>query len=147
MRILEDFRFFTGKPGPGSLSEALAKRLPVIVQRNPWTMAHELYNTEWIEELGAGLVIENFARKSTLRFAVCSYRRTTRTPERAPRPRTIGQSTKYRTCWSRFSTNHGKVRDTICPRNFSKEMCARLDGALLRLAIHRDQAELGTVPV
>ena len=54
--------FFIGKPGPGSISEALAKKLPVIVQRNKWTMAHELYNTEWIEELGAGIVIENFSR-------------------------------------------------------------------------------------
>jgi 1,2-diacylglycerol 3-beta-galactosyltransferase len=32
--------FFIGKPGPGSISEALAKRLPVILQRNRWTMAH-----------------------------------------------------------------------------------------------------------
>jgi len=51
-----------GKPGPGSLSEALAKKLPVIVQRNAWTMAHEMYNTQWIEELGAGIVIENLSR-------------------------------------------------------------------------------------
>jgi hypothetical protein len=54
--------FFIGKPGPGSLSEALAKKLPVIVQRNAWTMAHELYNAEWIEELGAGFVVEDFSR-------------------------------------------------------------------------------------
>lgn len=54
--------FFIGKPGPGSISEALAKNLPVIVQRNAWTMAHERHNAEWIEELGAGLVIENFSR-------------------------------------------------------------------------------------
>jgi 1,2-diacylglycerol 3-beta-galactosyltransferase len=54
--------FFIGKPGPGSISEALAKRLPVIVQRNAWTMAHELYNTEWIQELGVGMVIGNFGR-------------------------------------------------------------------------------------
>jgi 1,2-diacylglycerol 3-beta-galactosyltransferase len=55
--------FFIGKPGPGSISEALAKKLPVIVQRNPWTMAHEVYNTAWIEELGAGIVVANFARQ------------------------------------------------------------------------------------
>ncbi len=55
--------FFVGKPGPGSISEALAKRLPVIVQRNAWTMAHELYNTHWIEELGAGIVVESFSRQ------------------------------------------------------------------------------------
>ena len=30
-----------GALAPGSISEALAKRLPVIVQRNAWTMAHE----------------------------------------------------------------------------------------------------------
>jgi UDP-N-acetylglucosamine:LPS N-acetylglucosamine transferase len=52
--------FFIGKPGPGSISEALAKRLPVIVQRNAWTMAHERYNADWIEEHGVGLVVRNF---------------------------------------------------------------------------------------
>src|ERR1017187_7446496 len=46
--------FFIGKPGPGSISEALAKRLPVIVQRNAWTMAHERYNAAWVEEMGVG---------------------------------------------------------------------------------------------
>ncbi|PWT97603.1 MAG: galactosyldiacylglycerol synthase [Terriglobia bacterium] len=53
--------FFIGKPGPGSISEALAKRLPVIVQRNAWTMAHECYNADWIEEQGVGLVVHNFS--------------------------------------------------------------------------------------
>jgi hypothetical protein len=53
--------FFIGKPGPGSISEALAKRLPVIVQRNAWTMAHERFNAAWIEEQGAGLVVRNFS--------------------------------------------------------------------------------------
>ena len=52
--------FFIGKPGPGSISEALAKRLPVIVQRNAWTMVHERYNADWVEEMGVGLVIRNF---------------------------------------------------------------------------------------
>src|SRR5262249_25921536 len=33
--------FFVGKPGPGCISEALVKGLPLIVQRNAWTMAHE----------------------------------------------------------------------------------------------------------
>jgi hypothetical protein len=54
--------FVIGKPGPGCISEALAKKLPVIVQRNAWTMAHERYNARWIEELGAGIVIKNFSR-------------------------------------------------------------------------------------
>jgi 1,2-diacylglycerol 3-beta-galactosyltransferase len=53
--------FFIGKPGPGSISEALAKRLPVIVQRNAWTMAHERYNADWVEEMGVGVVVRNFS--------------------------------------------------------------------------------------
>jgi 1,2-diacylglycerol 3-beta-galactosyltransferase len=53
--------FFIGKPGPGSISEALAKRLPVIVERNAWTMAHERYNAAWVEEQGVGLVVRNFS--------------------------------------------------------------------------------------
>lgn len=53
--------FFIGKPGPGSISEALAKRLPVIVQRNVWTMAHERYNADWVEEQGVGVVVRGFS--------------------------------------------------------------------------------------
>lgn len=52
--------FFIGKPGPGSISEALAKRLPVIVQRNAWTMVQERYNADWVEEQGVGLVVRSF---------------------------------------------------------------------------------------
>ena len=55
--------FLIGKPGPGSMSEALAKKLPVIVRRNGWTMAHERYNTEWIQKLGAGIVVKDFSRE------------------------------------------------------------------------------------
>lgn len=53
--------FFIGKPGPGSISEALAKRLPVIVQRNAWTMVHERYNADWVEQQGVGLVVRGFS--------------------------------------------------------------------------------------
>ncbi len=52
--------FFIGKPGPGSISEALAKRLPAIVQRNAWTLAHERYNADWVLEQEAGLVVKDF---------------------------------------------------------------------------------------
>jgi len=53
--------FFIGKPGPGSISEALAKRLPVIVESNAWTMAHERYNAAWVKEQGVGLVVHSFS--------------------------------------------------------------------------------------
>jgi 1,2-diacylglycerol 3-beta-galactosyltransferase len=54
--------FFIGKPGPGCISEALAMGLPVIVERNAWTLAHERYNADWIEEQGVGMVVRNFSR-------------------------------------------------------------------------------------
>jgi 1,2-diacylglycerol 3-beta-galactosyltransferase len=54
--------FFIGKAGPGSVSEALAMRLPIIVERNAWTLAHERYNADWIEERELGIVLPNFSR-------------------------------------------------------------------------------------
>jgi UDP-N-acetylglucosamine:LPS N-acetylglucosamine transferase len=53
--------FFIGKPGPGSVSEAIAMRLPVIVARNAWTLAQERYNADWVREHHAGMVISSFA--------------------------------------------------------------------------------------
>ncbi len=52
--------FFIGKPGPGSVSEALAMKLPVIVERNAWTLPQERYNAEWIVSQQAGIVLKNF---------------------------------------------------------------------------------------
>lgn len=54
--------FFIGKPGPGSVSEALAMGLPVIVERNAWTLPQERYNAEWITAKEVGLVLPNFRR-------------------------------------------------------------------------------------
>ncbi len=52
--------FFIGKPGPGSISEALKMQLPVIVERNSWTLPQERYNADWVTEKGVGVVLENF---------------------------------------------------------------------------------------
>jgi hypothetical protein len=52
--------FFIGKPGPGALSEALAMKLPVIVERNAWTLPQERYNADWIQEKQVGLVVSSF---------------------------------------------------------------------------------------
>jgi UDP-N-acetylglucosamine:LPS N-acetylglucosamine transferase len=53
--------FFIGKPGPGSLSEAVHHGLPVIVVRNAWTMPQERYNTEWVKLNRAGIVLDSFS--------------------------------------------------------------------------------------
>jgi UDP-N-acetylglucosamine:LPS N-acetylglucosamine transferase len=49
--------FFIGKPGPGSISEALVMGLPLIVERNAWTMVQERFNTDWIARNGVGIVL------------------------------------------------------------------------------------------
>ena len=53
--------FFIGKPGPGSISEAVAMKLPVIVERNAWTLPQERYNADWVREKGVGIVVDNFS--------------------------------------------------------------------------------------
>jgi 1,2-diacylglycerol 3-beta-galactosyltransferase len=57
MRLVD---FFIGKPGPGSISEAIQMGLPVVVERNAWTLPQERYNAEWILEKGVGVVLRNF---------------------------------------------------------------------------------------
>lgn len=53
--------FFIGKPGPGSLSEAVQQGLPVIVTRNAWTMPQERWNTDWVQQHDLGVVLRSFA--------------------------------------------------------------------------------------
>ena len=54
--------FFIGKPGPGSISEAVAMGLPVIVECNHWTLPQERYNAEWVREQGVGIELRSFRR-------------------------------------------------------------------------------------
>ena len=59
--------FFIGKPGPGSLSEAVQQGLPVVVTRNAATMPQERWNAEWVRQHGLGVVHRSFR---TVRGAV-----------------------------------------------------------------------------
>jgi UDP-N-acetylglucosamine:LPS N-acetylglucosamine transferase len=61
--------FFIGKPGPGSLSEALQCGLPVVTFRNAATMPQERYNTRWVQEQDVGRVV---ASTRALRPAIAS---------------------------------------------------------------------------
>jgi len=54
--------FFIGKPGPGSISEALAMKLPVIVERNARTLPQERYNADWVLAKQVGLVVRDFGQ-------------------------------------------------------------------------------------
>jgi hypothetical protein len=52
--------FFIGKTGPGSISEAIAMRLPVIVECNARTLPQERYNASWVSQNGVGMVLGSF---------------------------------------------------------------------------------------
>jgi UDP-N-acetylglucosamine:LPS N-acetylglucosamine transferase len=52
--------FFIGKPGPGSISEAVAMGLPAIVEKNLWTLPQERFNADWVRQNNVGIVLENF---------------------------------------------------------------------------------------
>jgi len=53
--------FFLGKPGPGSISEALAMKLPVIVERNARTLPQERYNAQWVCDNNYGLTVRSWS--------------------------------------------------------------------------------------
>lgn len=59
-RLMRAADFLIGKPGPGSVAEAMVRKLPVILECNAWTLPQERYNTEWVKEKGVGIVLHNF---------------------------------------------------------------------------------------
>lgn len=56
--------FFIGKPGPGSISEAIAMKLPVIIEKNLWTLPQERFNADWVRAKNVGIVLDNFRNVS-----------------------------------------------------------------------------------
>ena len=52
--------FFIGKPGPGSIAEAMVRKPPVLIECNAWTPPQERYNTEWVLEQEVGIVLKSF---------------------------------------------------------------------------------------
>jgi hypothetical protein len=59
-RLMRLSDFFIGKPGPGSISEAVAMGLPVIIERNHWTLPQERFNADWVEEQKVGISLRKF---------------------------------------------------------------------------------------
>jgi Glycosyltransferase family 28 C-terminal domain len=59
-RLMRAADFLIGKPGPGSVAEAMVRGLPVILECNAWTLPQERYNTEWVKEKRVGIVLSNF---------------------------------------------------------------------------------------
>ena len=53
--------FFIGKPGPGSISEAIHMGLPVIVEKNSWTLPQERFNADWVADQSVGECLPSFS--------------------------------------------------------------------------------------
>jgi lipid A disaccharide synthetase len=52
--------FLIGKPGPGSIAEAMVRKLPVLIECNAWTLPQERYNCEWVKQQRVGIVLSSF---------------------------------------------------------------------------------------
>ncbi|HLK06129.1 MAG TPA: glycosyltransferase, partial [Candidatus Acidoferrum sp.] len=59
-KLMRAADFMIGKPGPGSIAEAMQRGLPVIVECNSWTLPQERFNTEWVKEKKVGVVLKSF---------------------------------------------------------------------------------------
>ena len=55
--------FVIGKPGPGSISEAIHMGCPVIVERNAATMPQERPNVDWVLEASVGIAVKSFEKQ------------------------------------------------------------------------------------
>jgi len=59
-KLMHAADFLIGKPGPGSIAEAMVRKLPVLIECNAWTLPQERYNTEWVKEKRVGIVLKSF---------------------------------------------------------------------------------------
>jgi 1,2-diacylglycerol 3-beta-galactosyltransferase len=67
-RLMRAADFLIGKPGPGSIAEAMISGLPVLVECNSATLPQERFNAEWVMEKDVGIVVK------TLKHAVPAVR-------------------------------------------------------------------------
>ena len=63
-RLMRAADFLIGKPGPGSIAEAMVRKLPVLIECNAWTLPQERYNAEWVREKRVGMVLKSFKNVS-----------------------------------------------------------------------------------
>jgi hypothetical protein len=59
-KLMRAADFLIGKPGPGSIAEAMVRKLPVLIECNSWTLPQERYNAEWVMEKRVGIVLRSF---------------------------------------------------------------------------------------
>src|SRR5260370_35724758 len=60
-RLMRAADFLIGKPGPGSIAEAMVRKLHVLIECIVWTLPQERYNAEWVQEKQVGIVLKSFS--------------------------------------------------------------------------------------
>jgi len=60
--LMKSADYFIGKPGPGSISEAMFMQLPVIVLGNAFTIPQERWNVQLVQSKALGFVVPNFKK-------------------------------------------------------------------------------------
>lgn len=55
-----------GKPGPNIVSQAISQNLPVIVNKNAFTMIQERYVADFVKDNEVGIVVKNFSKLDQL---------------------------------------------------------------------------------
>src|SRR3981081_4515337 len=59
-KLMRAADFLIGKPGPGSIAEAMVRKLPVLIECNAWTLPQERHNAQGATDEGVGLVLYSF---------------------------------------------------------------------------------------
>jgi UDP-N-acetylglucosamine:LPS N-acetylglucosamine transferase len=59
-KLMRAADFLIGKPGPGSIAEAMVRKLPVLIECNVWTLPQERFNAQWVQEKRVGIVLKSF---------------------------------------------------------------------------------------
>jgi Glycosyltransferase family 28 C-terminal domain len=59
-KLMRAADFLIGKPGPGSIAEAMQRGLPVLLECNSWTLPQERFNAEWVTQKRVGVVLQSF---------------------------------------------------------------------------------------
>jgi 1,2-diacylglycerol 3-beta-galactosyltransferase len=114
--------FFIGKPGPGSISEALVMGLPVIVEDNAWTMPHERYNARWIQEQGVGVPVKKIGQVAAAVSEVLEPARCARFKSRisAMHNRAVFEAPRFFSAILETATQFSPIRSFLCKGSLSR---------------------------
>jgi UDP-N-acetylglucosamine:LPS N-acetylglucosamine transferase len=83
--FLEKADFFVGKPGPGSISEALALGVPLVIEKNSGTLVQERYNADWVETHEVGVVTTDISNLDAIMKVVTYGKYTTNAQTKIPK--------------------------------------------------------------